>query len=316
MKAIFPEDLTEESLRDLVIKHCIVAWNLEQRQNALANWLDNFDGSALGDAKYERLIALWILLNFTFYTEEELKNLCRVAHAEFIHNELMRSYEDKTLCEQSVEQCKLNVLRDTLFVPAGMPGESGSRISYIYRQANDLSRSYFDPSRTEDIKRIVVLDDISISGHQASSYIKDVPLLQHQSLYFIPLFITDSAKLALQKNNPELSIISPVLIDERSKCFSNESFVFSSSWSRGLLNDALVMCRHYGNMLVEHDSEMKGFPLGYSNGQMLIGLPYNLPNNSLPIIWHDGASWKPFQKRQKKLYGFSENGELGSHYYV
>lgn len=316
MKESFPDRLTEDALKTLIQDHCVVAWNLPQREESLNEWLNNFDGSALGDYKYERKLALWILLHFTFYTDEEIRGLCRVAHAKYIHAELMRLYKNGDLNNQSIEQCKLNILKDTLFVPAGVPSESGGHISYIYRQANDLSKSYFDPSRANDVNRIVILDDVSISGHQASGYIEQIPAQKGQSKFFIPLFITENAKQELHQNHPELIIISPVLIDSRSKCFSEDSFVFNSPWSKELAKDALSMCSYYGSKIVEGSEEMGSYPLGFSNGQMLIGLPHNVPNNSLPIIWHDGHEWKPFKARHHKKYGLFGEDEKDSTAYV
>lgn len=48
-------------------------------------------------------------------------------------------------------------------------------------------------------------------------------------------------------------------------------------------------------------------PLGYRDGQLLLGFAYNTPDNSLPIIWSSGTRdvpWTPVFKRYSKLgYG-------------
>ena len=44
-------------------------------------------------------------------------------------------------------------------------------------------------------------------------------------------------------------------------------------------------------------------PLGYKNGQLLLGFAHNIPNNTLPIFWSDGrqhSPWTPLFPRYRK----------------
>ena len=44
--------------------------------------------------------------------------------------------------------------------------------------------------------------------------------------------------------------------------------------------------------------------LGYGDGQLLLGLFHNTPDNTLPIFWfnEEGKEWYPIFKRYNKIY--------------
>lgn len=59
------------------------------------------------------------------------------------------------------------------------------------------------------------------------------------------------------------------------------------------------ICSAHGAVLCPED------PLGYQDGQLLIGFSHNTPDNTLPIFWSDGetgAPWIPVFKRYPKVY--------------
>jgi hypothetical protein len=59
-------------------------------------------------------------------------------------------------------------------------------------------------------------------------------------------------------------------------------------------------CEKYGQHLWAAD------PLGYKDGQLLLGFSHNTPDNTLPIFWSEGHPprlWEPMFKRYHKNYG-------------
>jgi hypothetical protein len=51
------------------------------------------------------------------------------------------------------------------------------------------------------------------------------------------------------------------------------------------------------------------YPLGYRNGQLLVGFHHNTPDNTLPIVWKDdircrGRPWEPVFRRYWKRYSW------------
>ncbi len=59
-----------------------------------------------------------------------------------------------------------------------------------------------------------------------------------------------------------------------------------------------VVASHYGaKLFMDH-------PLGYRDGQLLLGFTHNTPDNSLPIFWNEGRSvaWNPLFVRYDKVY--------------
>ena len=76
-------DLAE--LRNHIIQTSIVAWKNYITESSLDRWLKNFDGAALGNAVVEQTIAAWLLLNFTYYTDTEVRELCKIIYRKFMN---------------------------------------------------------------------------------------------------------------------------------------------------------------------------------------------------------------------------------------
>jgi hypothetical protein len=56
------------------------------------------------------------------------------------------------------------------------------------------------------------------------------------------------------------------------------------------------MCKKYGDEL------WAMHPLGYKDGQLLLSLFHNTPDNTLPVFWAESANWQPIFKRFHKIY--------------
>ena len=105
----------------------------------------------------------------------------------------------------------------------------------------------------------------------------------------------------MQKN--DITVISCIKLDERCRCFSNESNVFVNHPSHR--DKCKVMAEAYGTKL------KPDHPLGYSDGQYAFGFHYNTPDNTLPLFWSEREDWKPVMKRYDKIYGKGGLNELG-----
>ena len=86
-------------------------------------------------------------------------------------------------------------------------------------------------------------------------------------------------------------------LDGSFQCFGQDSRYFVHKQEGVTREFAHQMCQQYGNRLEP------GHPLGFEDGQMLIGFHHNIPDNTLPIIWHNGspgAPWRPMFRRYPK----------------
>jgi hypothetical protein len=87
-------------------------------------------------------------------------------------------------------------------------------------------------------------------------------------------------------------------LDETYQAFGAHSRYFTNSPPWFSLTDFQSMATHYGNFLTPH------FPLGYKDGQLLLGFSHNTPDNTLPIFWFEGRTkpWSPIFIRFDKKY--------------
>ena len=302
-------------LKDNIIQTSIVAWEYHITPSLLERWLDNFTGVALGDKVAEQTIAAWLLTNFTYYTHTEVRELCRLIYRSYIHKKLQEDYYRKN--SDSIQTKVKRILSRSIFVPLGNPSESGALILFNFRTANALPKEIFEPptnwkEKLSDgtIDDVVLIDDVTLSGSQASGYIQSLPLDSVQTT-LMTFFATPQAICKLKHCVPFLNLIPVNLLDDRTKLFSNESFVFSSKDCLQLKDLAYKLCSFYGQNIVNSElpsaeSYMQNYPLGFANGQHLFGFYYNTPDNTLPIFWCESSNWNPVFVRYAKVYGMEE----------
>jgi hypothetical protein len=287
-----------ETLKRIINEMSISAWNNRMEHSHLNRWLKNFDGRVLGNENVEKIIALWLLMNFTFYSEKEVRVLCKYIYEDYIHTKLL-NYETKNYMNgSSIKEKIQHIISSTIFFPLGNPSESGTNILYYFRQENGLSRKSFELINDRKYENTVYIDDVTISGTQADTYIKD-KIICAENNFIITFIATVDAIKYLQKEQPKFKLIYSILLDDRSKCFEAKSFVFSGLKSEKLSSLAYQMCKGYGDLIFpEH-------PLGFDNGQYLFGFYYNTPDNTLPVIWSEQKKWIPAFSRYQKIYGES-----------
>lgn len=157
---------TEDLIKKLMLT-IEVSWSNQLSLQDIQRWLSNFTGEALGSPEDERNIAMWLLFNFVFYNEHEVKHLCKLMLKKYIHNEIKHIREDVTMSD--IE----DLMEKSKFISIGNNSESGSYILYLFRQENDLPVKFFnDPSRgIKSTDNIVFIDDMTLSGSQASNRI-------------------------------------------------------------------------------------------------------------------------------------------------
>lgn len=298
LKKFIDNNINKEKFIELIEKTSIVAWNEQIKERKIQEWLTNFTGDCLQSIDVEHKLALWLLLNFTFYTINDVKKLCKELFEQFLHEEL-QSYEFKEDLKRN-EKIKV-ILEDCYFVPLGNPSESGARILYDFRTVNNLGKELFEMKR-EKYRCLVLIDDVTISGSQAMDYLKKC-MIQAERVYLLVFMATPDAIKNIDKSK-NLNIIYSILLDSRTKCFSEDSFVFQGEQEKKIMLLALKMCEHYGNkvMSIFSDVNMKNFPLGFHNDQQMLGFYYNTPDNTLPIFWCD-ENWESIFLRYNKIYG-------------
>jgi hypothetical protein len=75
---------TEEAMFRRLARTIDVAWRLPLKRQDIEEWLGNFKGEVF-DVGYERRMALWLLQNFVYYAEDEVRALCRLLYRRFVH---------------------------------------------------------------------------------------------------------------------------------------------------------------------------------------------------------------------------------------
>ncbi len=300
MKTSLPEF---EDMVDHIMLTSELSWPEKITRANLDDWLANFKGEVF-DKKYEHNLALWLLTNFVYYNEKEVRHLCKSVYKDFIHSVVTSDYSEGI----NVDQRLNNIRQTTMFRSLGRSGESGGFITYYFSKENKLAHTDFVGKPTElhkDIKHVVFIDDVTLSSgnNQAIRYLKEDVNTYFRDKRITLLTLIASEKAIETLNKEGYGVINCVTLSERNQCFSSESNVFQLHNEH--LEDCKRLASHYGEKLYPKH------PLGHKDGQLLFGFFYNTPNNSLPILWADKGGWKPIIKRYAKNYGKTDYGQLG-----
>ena len=256
-------------------------------QNRINQWIQNFTGDALQDEELEHKLAYWLLYNFTYFNESEVKHMCKSLLNKFIHSILIKRIYN----ELDKDQIK-DVLNEVYFRGIGEPSESGDYILYLFRQVNHIPVSLFN-AKNNNKKIVTFIDDVSLSGQQAYETIKNSTLSNDTEIYLLTFITTEHAVEKLNELN--VNVIYCIVLDDSSKAFSENSYVFYNL--KDVKDQCEKMCYYYGKKCY------KDHPLGYDNGQLLIGFYYTVPNETLPIFWSDSNGWNRLFERYGKSNG-------------
>lgn len=312
----------ESKLRTLVIH----AWNSEVTWQQIEKWTNNFDGSVF-DTNEEQLHGLFALSRFMYFSKplvrEMLKSLYR-DHFESPLKQRIRRNNQNTRNSHLIQQLYNKELLATRFVGVGNPSESGAHLLYYFRQINYLQKDLFvdfsgaftpiviDRNTREigyrptnsSVSRYVFFDDLVGSGSQVSSYLSaNLKKIRDTSgnldLRYMSLFATTAGLERLNtKSLFDGKAICLFELDDSYKAFSPTARYFASSPSWFQVAKFREMAEHYGSQL------RPSCPLGYKEGQLLLGFAHNTPDNSLPIFWDEGHTvpWSPIFVRYDKKY--------------
>jgi hypothetical protein len=308
-----------ETLIDKLQKTINNAWNIGNRihKPSIDNWLENFTGEALCScseykdnrhkaSEREKQLALFLLCNFVYYNENEIKYLVRIMLDRYAHSVFSAESNDTVTDEDFSE-----LIRHTQFTFLGSISESSSYLLYHFRQENDLSKQCFieQPST----KNIVFIDDFSITGSQAALYIQErvnAPTWDKSKKIYVLLMIATVEAIEELKKIKGVTVLSCIVLDDNSKAFSDTSTVFNEYLPK-CKNEAKTICEHYGNKIIDFNNNMT--PLGYGGNGYLFGAYYNIPDNTLPIFWSSLNNWNYLFKRYDKKYGVS-GSTIGGRY--
>lgn len=273
----------------------------------------------------ERLHALFLATHFIYFGQSEirelLKSLFRDLYKTPIIHQIRRSNGD-TADVNFINKEFASTLTRTRFLGVGNPSESGSHLLYYFRQENDLPKDLFintheifkrerDRSGTKvtvrdlNIDHYVFIDDICGSGTQATDYSRDLvePLKtenKNAKVHYFVLFATTQGLEAI-RNLKRFDQVSAVFeLDDSFKSLEATSRIFNPEDPPFYLDRIKATCVKYGTRI------WAPHPLGYKNGQLLIGFSHNTPDNTLPIFWGTEAGpqgWEPLFRRYHKDYG-------------
>ena len=300
-----------ERLRKIIRNTSVVAWDKNVSEDTVDEWLENFSGKFFSSIENEKRLALWLLSHFTYYSYKDIRVLCKNLFNNILH-ERLKFYDGTKTIEDVVKE----LAEDTIYLGLGNNSESSHNILYYFRQENRMSKDSFSIIEDKQYENLVFIDDVSISGSQALEYAKAMNNIKANNKYAGFLIATNSALTKI--NDPALGIkpITTMVLDDRDKAFSTESYVFSDDKISDLRSIAKQFCELYGKIAVEDIDYMQIYPLGFADGEYLIGFQYNIPDNTLPIFWGNNRNWTPLFKRYNKIYGTGKENALdGRKYY-
>jgi hypothetical protein len=293
-------------------------WEDRVNQRMIDLWLANFTGQ-VGSIHLEHLHALHLLSNFMFFGQREIRELLKVMYRDHIRYPLLQGIRNAAVRTASIEELKRSYDKKLLncrFLGVGNPSDSGSFLLYYFRQENKLSRKLFvnthailDDAFEPDADLFVFIDDFCGSGDTAKRYSSElVSRLKERrpnaKAAYCVLFGFQEALTTIREQTEFDSVDAAIELDENFKCFAEGSRYFAGAPDSISRDFAEAMALHYGKCIEP------GYPLGYKDGQLLLGFAHNTPNNSLPILWADeDRQWHPIFPRYRKQYGWNPSSK-------
>lgn len=247
---------------------------------ASKKWFDNFKPSELS-------LALTLLKKIQLISDHDIRG-----HIEASAKHLKKMFHGD--------------MGSTLFYPLeGSSASSGSQFLYEYGKELGLKDDNF---KSDDFNThlnreidIVFFDDIIGSGNQATKFFNQHLKGVKAKCHYIALLGFEDGIQKIKKDASFESLLVCKHLSDEQMAFSDNSFVFKKSKKK---SEVKALCLKYGKELYPNH------PLGYDNSQALIVLPYNTPNNTLPVIWAGSKSeseptanrvWYPIWPRKKRL---------------
>lgn len=300
LKKIIQSDQAKAEILNKIMERNQHCWKRFKDSDEVFRWLDNFSGER------EIYLALVLANNIMYYTFEQVQYLWKRILTSRVKLLLLNEMFQETL-PADIEKWFTEYLQSRcIFLGFGRAGESGQSMVNTFKHSHgikdlrymELFEFICSAKESEMAEKIFLLDDFIGNGDQARKewYRKndkkslDDVQRENPNLKFIYLALVGckEGKKAIEENTP-LKVILGEEIDERFKCFSDKSIVYTDCNER---NEARQVMEQKGKILYR-------YPLGYGNMQLAIAFYNNTPNDSLPVIWKrmkDG-SWYPLFER-------------------
>lgn len=277
----------------------------------------------------ERFQMLFLLSQFMYFGPIEVRSLLRALYRDHFQYPIIarfRRANGDTIDRERIMLAFREELARTRFVGLGNPSESSAHLLYFFRQENQLGKDQFVGTgdifhfvaaddgfiqvvRDPDIVNYILIDDLCGSGDQVEKYAEDVALPlkafaaragRDVHVSYFALFGTSEGIQHVRELEAFDRVECVVELDPTFRCFSQQSRYYANEL-RPISQDLAqrVAQDHGARLQPDH-------PLGFDNGQLLIGFGHNTPDNTLPIFSFDeptGPPWIPIFKRYAKVGG-------------
>lgn len=297
-------------------------WDDQASGPKVQEWLSNFDGQLFTQEK-ERRIALYMLSQFIYFGDRQLRELIGFCYQDGLRRQKMREIRkanSDTRDEDFLERKYKEILKGTRFVPIGNPSESSAHLLYYYRQENGLHKKLFvqphklleDNSQSDGvpIADIIFIDDFCGSGSQATAYVNALSReirrkYPNVKLQYHVLFAYNLGLEYVRNSGVFDSAYAVYNLDETFRVFSSNSRFWPSDTS-GEINakEGMELAERYCEHLVSNDpAYMNKWKFGWSDCALMLGFRHNTPDNTLPIFWYAPTNgfWKPIFRRYPKV---------------
>lgn len=312
----------EDRLQDQIRVLSNEVWGGRVEGTDVTRWLNNFDGSAF-DVGKERLHALNLLANFDFFNIDTIRSILKTIYRDLFKYQIIQKIRQENNGSHDAKLLNVELLKEqnaTRFLGMGNPSESGAHLLYYFRQVNELSKKLFihqheilnkgvgEPHNSiaiPNLKRLVFIDDLMGSGDQAKQYseklLKFVRAAADETetdleIWYFTLFARPTALSKVRKLMFD-QVDTVHELDDAELAFSQQSRVYRTEKSGITQAEGQHFAHTYG---VKANPQM---PLGYKEGQLLLGFEHNIPNNTLPIFWSNDTyiHWEPIFPRFNKV---------------
>ena len=296
-------------------------WDRQHSLQNIKSWISQFEESD-DIANDQQIHALYLLSNFTYFGQREIRALLVSLYRDLYRAPLLREIrrERSNSTDLDILNAAFEVkLKNTRFLGVGNPSESGTHLLYYFRQENDLPKTAFINShqifkrdmsgnsasiavRSDEIEHYVFIDDLCGSGTQAQEYSRDLieplrDLNPSVKIHYLVLFATEVGLETVRSLDRYDVVESVYELDASFKSLDPGSRIFSQNDPNFDRTKVRATCFEHGRKLWPQ------YPLGYKDGQLLLGFSHNTPDNTLPIFWWKegyGTVWVPMFKRYHK----------------
>lgn len=304
------EDMRNSLYRDIEILNRR-AWEGRLTKAVVREWLDCFASDE--DACH----ALYLLSQFMYFGQREIRAVLAAVYEDLFRTPIIhdiRRSADKELAVSEICKKYDTTLLNTRFLGCGNPAESGYHLLYYFRQESGLAKDLFvNPFQltrwTNGIQReswpelqhVVFIDDICGSGDQAIDYYMQIvapvkAFLKSVQVHYLVMFATTDGLRRVRGESLYDRAESVYVLDESFRVFDSSSRYYG-------YDPKCMFTRADGEAWAErYGSRFRDGPLGYNNGQLMLGMYYNVPDNVPPMIWSDEGGWRPVFKRHHKLF--------------